>query len=168
VLNKKTVDSLIKAGAFDGTGETRKGLSEAYEAAIDAILPRKRLRESGQRTLFEELRPGGWAYPDNLAVNTEEWDRGTLMDYETEMLGLCISNPSVFPNFVVDVPVARCTPLGLASMRYLMERHPGYADVSLRLTSGRLATVVRWPLSVDPEAPALAGLKLRLDSDHPS
>ncbi|MGW0885524.1 helix-hairpin-helix domain-containing protein, partial [Streptomyces sp. NPDC002671] len=41
-LNKRAVESLIKAGAFDSLGHTRKGLTAAHEAAIDAVVPLKK------------------------------------------------------------------------------------------------------------------------------
>ncbi len=47
VLNKRTVESLIKAGAFDSLGHTRKGLLLAYELIIDQSVARRRKRGRG-------------------------------------------------------------------------------------------------------------------------
>src|SRR6476469_5191255 len=45
VLNKRTVESLIKAGGFDSMGHARKGLLLAFEAIIDQTVARRRERE---------------------------------------------------------------------------------------------------------------------------
>lgn len=163
VLNKKTVDSLIKAGAFDGTGDTRMGLHEAYEGAIDAILPGKRLEESGQHTLFEELRSK--APPRALPpLGGLEWDRSELEAHETEMLGLCVSTLPSLSTLSIDVPADRATVGRLQALRDGLEQAPGHADVHLVLTAGERRTEVHWPMLVDPEAAAfwirLAGFSL--------
>ncbi|MDO8363635.1 MAG: DNA polymerase III subunit alpha, partial [Actinomycetota bacterium] len=55
VLNKRTVESLIKAGAFDGLGHPRKGLLLVFEQIIDATLVRRRERDQGVMSLFGDL-----------------------------------------------------------------------------------------------------------------
>ena len=52
VCNKRLVESLIKAGAFDSFGDTRKGLLAIHEQAIDAALDTKRAEAVGQFDLF--------------------------------------------------------------------------------------------------------------------
>ena len=54
-VNKKTVESLIKAGAFDSLGHTRKGLHQVHVEAIDACLDTKRAEAIGQYDLFGSL-----------------------------------------------------------------------------------------------------------------
>ncbi|GAA3379478.1 hypothetical protein GCM10020367_63170 [Streptomyces sannanensis] len=54
-LNKRATDSLIKAGAFDSLGHTRRGLSAVHESAIDAVVPLKSRRLRPGRPL---RRPG--------------------------------------------------------------------------------------------------------------
>ncbi len=52
VCNKRTVESLIKAGTFDRLGHTRKGLTEHYETMIDNVVQVKRREAEGQFDLF--------------------------------------------------------------------------------------------------------------------
>ena len=51
-LNKRTVESLIKAGAFDATGSPRKGLIAVFEQMLDAVVSRRRAEDMGQYSLF--------------------------------------------------------------------------------------------------------------------
>ncbi len=51
-LNKRTVESLIKAGAFDALGHSRKGLTLMHELVLDATVERRRNEEMGQYSLF--------------------------------------------------------------------------------------------------------------------
>src|SRR5206468_1073077 len=52
VCNKRTIEGLIKGGAFDSLGHPRKGLILVYEAAVDAVLDTKRAEAIGQFDLF--------------------------------------------------------------------------------------------------------------------
>jgi len=52
VLNKRTIESMIKAGAFDSTGDTRRGLFEIVHQVVDTTLERRRAEEAGQYSLF--------------------------------------------------------------------------------------------------------------------
>jgi DNA polymerase-3 subunit alpha len=94
VVNKRVVESLIKAGAFDSLGESRKGLLAVHEARIDSILDIKRNEAIGQDSLFGGLDDTSadvvtWAPPP---IPTAEWDKSTLLGYEREMLGLYVSD----------------------------------------------------------------------------
>ncbi|MDP8959967.1 MAG: DNA polymerase III subunit alpha [Actinomycetota bacterium] len=90
VLNKRTVESLIKAGAFDGLGHSRRGLSLVYDQILDGTLSRRRAEEMGQYSLFGEEEAGLQAGP--VAIPEEEWDKRTLLAFEKEMLGLYVSD----------------------------------------------------------------------------
>src|SRR5437763_9052509 len=57
--NKKTIESLIKAGAFDSMGHTRKGLLAVHADAIDAFLEVKRNEAVGQYDLFGDMFDDG-------------------------------------------------------------------------------------------------------------
>ena len=51
VCNKRTIESLVKAGAFDSLGETRRGQLQVHELYVDALVEVKRQQERGQDTL---------------------------------------------------------------------------------------------------------------------
>ena len=61
VCNKRVIESLIKAGAFDSMGHTRRGLMECFEQKVDEIIDLKRNAAIGQDDLFalEGERGGG-------------------------------------------------------------------------------------------------------------
>ncbi|WP_326647509.1 DNA polymerase III subunit alpha [Streptomyces sp. NBC_01750] len=92
-LNKRAVESLIKAGAFDSLQHTRKGLSAAHEDAIDAVIPVKKQAAIGQDDLFGDL--GGDSdepvFGLDFPIDDSEWPRKQLLAAEREMLGLYVS-----------------------------------------------------------------------------
>jgi DNA polymerase III subunit alpha len=97
--NKKTVESLIKAGAYDSLGHTRRGLLAVHADAIDAFLEVKRNEAVGQYDLFSGLfdEPSGDSGGDGGLVVTPpipsmEWDKADLLAFEREMLGLYVSD----------------------------------------------------------------------------
>ncbi len=89
VCNKRVIESLAKAGAFDGLGHHRRGIVAVHEQAVDAAIDVKRHEAHGQDALF-----GGSAEPTEgigITVPEGEWDRATLLTHEREMLGLYVS-----------------------------------------------------------------------------
>jgi DNA polymerase-3 subunit alpha len=93
-LNKRGLESLIKGGAFDSLGHSRKGLSAAYEMAADAAIPGKKAASYGQDDLFSELATGvdgGVPFGLPVEISSEEWPRKILLSLEREMLGLYVS-----------------------------------------------------------------------------
>ncbi len=88
VCQRKTVESLIKAGAFDSLGHTRRGLLAVHTDAIDAFIGVKRNEAVGQFDLFGDL-PGLIVTPPIL---TTEWAKADLLAFEREMLGLYVSD----------------------------------------------------------------------------
>ena len=52
VCNKRTIESLIKSGAFDSLGESRRGMVEVHERYIDALVEVKKQEAIGQDSLF--------------------------------------------------------------------------------------------------------------------
>ena len=91
VCNKKTIESLIKAGAFDDLKHPRKGLMTIHLEAIDSVIETKRAEAIGQFDLF-----GGETTSDMAGLEVEipqtEWDKATLLAFEREMLGLYVSD----------------------------------------------------------------------------
>ena len=98
VLNKRSVESLIKAGAFDALGHPRKGLCLVFEEVIDAVLARRREEELGISTLFSLLEKpaepgaaGGYAEA-RREVPDVEFSKDERLAFEKEMLGLYVSD----------------------------------------------------------------------------
>jgi len=96
VVNKRVVESLIKSGAFDSLGESRKGLLAVHEARIDSIADIKRNEAIGQDSLFggfgDDSDAGAAVLFAPPPIPTGEWDKATLLGYEREMLGLYVSD----------------------------------------------------------------------------
>jgi DNA polymerase-3 subunit alpha len=94
VLNRRTVESLIKSGAFDSLGHARRGLFETFEDMLDAVIARRRAEDMGQYSLFgsDELavQNGVVSIPD------ASWDRKIQLNFEKEMLGLYVSDHPLF------------------------------------------------------------------------
>ncbi|MDT7544986.1 MAG: polymerase subunit alpha, partial [Actinomycetota bacterium] len=95
--NKKTVESLCKAGAFDSLGHTRKGLVHVHAEAIDACLETKRAEAIGQFDLFgDEPASDGLGNVFDIKIPIGEWEKSVLLTYEREMLGLYVSDHPLF------------------------------------------------------------------------
>jgi DNA polymerase-3 subunit alpha len=93
--NKKTVESLIKAGAFDSMGHSRRGLLGVHAEAIDAFAEVKRKEATGQFDLFAAFGGDNGASAATVAMPTigdDEWDKRDKLAFEREMLGLYVSD----------------------------------------------------------------------------
>ena len=92
-VNKKCLESLIKAGAFDEFEQTRSTLLASFEGIVDSIADSNKKRFAGQVTMFdlggeneETLNEMKYTY-----VNLKEFPEKELLSMEKEMLGLYIS-----------------------------------------------------------------------------
>ena len=94
VCNKKTIESLIKGGAFDSLNHPRKGLTLIYLEAIDSVMEAKRAESIGQFDLFGSGMSSGASTITNVEIDipNQEWDKALLLSYEREMLGLYVSD----------------------------------------------------------------------------
>jgi len=91
VLNKRTIEALIKAGGFDALGYHRKALLQVYEPIIDLTLSRRRERDMGIQTLFGELTEED-GFDERPSVGQGEFEKTEKLRLEKEMLGLYISD----------------------------------------------------------------------------
>jgi DNA polymerase-3 subunit alpha len=91
-LNKRTVESLIKAGAFDKLGHPRKGLLMVYEAIIDSTIDRRRERDQGVMSLFGELDEQEVGFGGRMEIPELQFDKTEQLRFEKEMLGLYVSD----------------------------------------------------------------------------
>ncbi len=94
VCNKKTIESLIKGGAFDSLNHPRKGLTLIYLEAIDSVMEAKRAESIGQFDLFGSGMSSTSSTITNVEIEipNQEWEKALLLSYEREMLGLYVSD----------------------------------------------------------------------------
>ena len=97
VLNKRTIESLIKAGGFDSLGHPRRGLCLVFEEIVDRTLERRREHEAGVVSLFASLEPETSGQATGFAdtrtpIPDTEFDKSQRLAFEKEMLGLYISD----------------------------------------------------------------------------
>jgi DNA polymerase-3 subunit alpha len=91
VLNKRSVESLIKGGAFDAMKHPRKGLCQVFEQIVDRVLERRRREAEGQFDLFGSAPEV--AFDDaRVPIPDVEFDKSPRLAFEKEMLGLYISD----------------------------------------------------------------------------
>lgn len=94
-LNKKTLESLIKAGAFDSTGYTRKQLMEFLHegGVLEAAVKRQKDRANGQVSMFDMFDAADHGFAEDVpAPDGVEWDKRMKLAFEKEMLGIYVSD----------------------------------------------------------------------------
>jgi DNA polymerase-3 subunit alpha len=95
VCNKRVIESLVKAGAFDSMGYARRALLAISEDAVDAVVDLKRNEAIGQFDLFGD-DDGDRAAFEVAVPELSEWDKQVKLGYEREMLGLYVSDHPLF------------------------------------------------------------------------
>jgi DNA polymerase III subunit alpha len=111
VCNKRVIESLVKAGAFDSFGDPRKGLVLIHEQAVDSVSDLKRNEAIGQDSLFGGDEHAEAAF--EVAVPDAEWDKKTRLNFEREMLGLYVSD---HPLLGVEHIIAKDTDISVAEL----------------------------------------------------
>ncbi len=137
-LNRRTLEALIKAGALDCFGATRRGLMEALEPAIQAAEQQARAVASGQTDLFGiELGSSGAAGYDNdehvATLAVAEWSKEQLLSGEKETLGLYLSG---HPFDAVENQIDALITSRLGDLKKGSQRIAGLI-VALRFTKSR-------------------------------
>jgi DNA polymerase-3 subunit alpha len=97
-VNKKAIEALVKCGAFDSTGATRKGQLEVLEQAQAAGQKSQLDAEIGQGSIFDLGDMGGgngaaaaFAAPSHPPIPSEEFEQGELLAHEKDAIGLFLS-----------------------------------------------------------------------------
>jgi DNA polymerase III subunit alpha len=104
VTNKRTIESLIKAGAFDSMGATRRALLEIHEDAVEAAVVSKRNEASGAIGFdFDSLYEADEVQPPQVPERPE-WTKKDKLAFEREMLGLYVSD---HPLAGLEIPLAK-------------------------------------------------------------
>ena len=94
LVNRRVVESLVKAGAFDSLGETRAGLLSGLDQGMEVGQRSQRDRDEGQASLFESLsspQVAGSTPAPRVESQVPEWPREELLGYEKEVLGFYLS-----------------------------------------------------------------------------
>jgi DNA polymerase III subunit alpha len=111
VCNKRVIESLVKAGAFDSFGHPRKGLVLIHEQAVDSVIDLKRNEAIGQDSLFGGDEQAEAAF--EVAIPNAEWDKKTRLNFEREMLGLYVSD---HPLLGIEHIIERDTDISVAEL----------------------------------------------------
>ena len=92
VCNKRAIECLVKAGAFDSMGYSRKALLAKVEEAVDSVVSLKKNEAAGQFDLFGGADVDLGAGVDVVVPDIPEWDKKVKLDHERDMLGLYVSD----------------------------------------------------------------------------
>ena len=141
VLNKRTMESLVKGGAFDSLDHPRQGLCLVLEAVVDRTLERRKEQDLGITSLFaafeeEEEADPAWGGV-KVAIPGSEFDKAQRLAFEKEMLGLYVSD---HPLMGFEAALARHTDSNLSDMR---EEDAAVGDRSPVRTVGGVVTDLR-------------------------
>ena len=92
--NKRVIESLIKAGAFDTLPGNRRQLLQASSGIIEAVTSRRKSSMEGQMTLFDLFSPAETGVDDEKLPDIQDYSRDEILAFEKEVLGLYVSgNP---------------------------------------------------------------------------
>ncbi|MHB8468092.1 MAG: DNA polymerase III subunit alpha, partial [Acidimicrobiales bacterium] len=134
VLNKRTIESLIKAGAFDSLEHPRRGLTLVHEQVIDRMLARRRERDAGVMSLFDDVGDDSVSFDDaRIPIPDVEFDKHQKLAFEKEMLGLYISD---HPLMGAEAALRRLCECSLAE---ILDANDG----DIRLVGGVVTNLVR-------------------------
>jgi DNA polymerase-3 subunit alpha len=98
VLNRRTMESLIKAGAFDSLGVARQGFLLKVDEIVEVTLARRKDLSLGISTLFAAFNDDGagdWEGTEIL-LSDVEFDQSVKLDFEREMLGTYVSDHPLY------------------------------------------------------------------------
>lgn len=92
VVNKRALESLVKCGALDSTGASRKGMVDVLDQALSWGGSEHDARNKGQGSIFDLFEEAGEAKPRHHApIAPDEYEKSELLRLEKETLGLWIS-----------------------------------------------------------------------------
>ncbi|MBD5788081.1 DNA polymerase III subunit alpha [Cellulosimicrobium terreum] len=116
VCNKRTIESLVKAGAFDSLGHARRALLVVHEQAVDSVISVKRKEAEGQFDLFADFGAAEAEAGMSFSVDVPDlpdWDKKQRLAFEREMLGLYVSD---HPLSGLEHVLTRAADTGIAAL----------------------------------------------------
>ena len=90
-VNKRTIESFIKSGAFDSLGGTRKQFMVIYLQVMDQVNRERKYSMTGQMSLFDMVSDDQKAEFDIPLPNVGEYEKETKLAFEKEVLGIYLS-----------------------------------------------------------------------------
>ena len=147
-VNRRVIESLVKAGALDSTGANRAQLTEALDRAIDSGMRSSRDREMGQHGLFGMAEEEKTEYP---LAKLPDWTMEQKLAGEKEVLGIYVSGHPLdrFKDKVTDLAthftdkledLEKATPVALCAILTSITRktnRDGKYWAALKLDDGR-------------------------------
>jgi DNA polymerase III subunit alpha len=135
VLNKRTIESMVKAGGFDSLGHPRQGLLHVFETIIDTVIDRRRNEAEGQFDLFSAAGEADVeaVVGHRTEIPDTEFTKSQRLAFEKEMLGLYVSE---HPLMGAERALRRHVDASLAELR---EGREG----ELRVVGGIVTSLVR-------------------------
>ncbi len=133
VLNKRTMESLAKAGAFDSLGHPRQGLCLVLDDVVERTVERRRELEAGISTLFAALEgaagsaDGGDWEGTRVPIPDTDFDKGQRLVFEKEMLGLYVSD---HPLRGLEASLGAHTDCSLAELREAASAEAGGGPIA--------------------------------------
>ena len=140
VLNRRSMESLIKAGAFDGLGVARFSFLLKVDEIVEVTLSRRKDLSLGITTLFAAMGDEGggndWEGTE-IPLGEVEFDKTVKLDFEREMLGTYISD---HPLYEIEGTLATRTDGSILSIR---ERGDELAKTGRAITVGGILAEVQ-------------------------
>ncbi len=90
-VNKRTIESFIKSGAFDGLGGTRKQFMIIYVQIVDQVNQERKYSMAGQLSLFDMVDDDQKAEFDIPLPKVGEYEKETRLAFEKEVLGVYLT-----------------------------------------------------------------------------
>ena len=90
-VNKRTIESFIKSGAFDGLGGTRKQFMIIYVQIVDQVNQERKYSMAGQMSLFDIVDEDQRKEFDIQFPEVGEYEKETMLAFEKEVLGVYVS-----------------------------------------------------------------------------
>lgn len=100
VINKRAIESLIKAGAFNSLDLTRSGLMLEYSSVIDSVQQTQKKNVPGQKSLFDMMMDSNDENSEEIEeikFDEKEYDKADLLRLEKEVLGIYITDHPLSP-----------------------------------------------------------------------
>jgi DNA polymerase III subunit alpha len=90
-VNKRALESLVKCGALDSTGASRKGMVDMLDQALSWGGSEHDARSKGQGSIFDLEEAGAERPGHHAPISSEEYEKSELLRLEKETLGLWVS-----------------------------------------------------------------------------